>query len=67
MAVTIKKSKITEVCATGVLVEINNGVISVDDEKNGIQKLDINTLDEMIGKEIILKIRNREDSKSNLE
>jgi len=66
MAVTIKKSNITEICATGILKKIESGVIFVEDEKNGIQELDINTLDDLIDKEIIFKIRNREEVKQDL-
>jgi len=66
MAVTIKKSNITEICATGILKGIKEGVITVEDEKNGIQQLDINTLDDLIDKEIIFKIRNREEHKEDL-
>lgn len=62
MAVTIKKNNITEISASGTLVGIDDFSIKVEDEKTGLQELEIDLLKEFIGKEIRLKISNKEDA-----
>jgi hypothetical protein len=61
MAVIIKNSNITDITATGYLVSIENNVISVEDDKTGLQELDLNdVLGLFKDKEIKLKITNKE-------
>lgn len=62
MAVTIKKNNITEISASGILVGIDDFSIKVEDEKTGLQELEIDLLKEFLGKEIRLKISNKENA-----
>lgn len=60
MAVNVKRSNTTEISASGVLVAVDDFSIKVEDEKTGVQELEIDLLKEFIGKEIRLKISNKE-------
>jgi small nuclear ribonucleoprotein (snRNP)-like protein len=62
VAVTIKKNNITEISASGILVGIDDFSIKVEDEKTGLQELEIDLLKEFLGKEIRLKISNKENA-----
>jgi hypothetical protein len=60
--VAIKKSNVTEISASGILLSVDDFSIKVEDEKTGIQELEFSMLEEFIGKEIRVKISNKEEA-----
>ena len=60
--VTVKKNNVTEISASGFLLSYDDFSIKLEDEKTGIQELDLNLLEEFLGKEIRIKISNKEEA-----
>ena len=58
--VNVKKSENTEISASGILVAVDSNGIKVEDEKTGVQTLSFDDLQEFLGKEIKIKISNKE-------
>ena len=66
MAVVIKNSNVTDVTASGIWVNIEENIIEVEDDKTGIQQLDLADIFRLLkGKEIKLKITTKESAVNN--
>jgi hypothetical protein len=61
MAVTVKRSNITEISGAGTIVEINESSFKIED-KNGILDFDFALLNEFLNKEVTFKFRTKEDT-----
>lgn len=60
MAVVIKKSNIIEISATGVIVDVDDDSVKIQDEKTGVQDFDFAMFKDFIGKEVSIKVKNTE-------
>jgi hypothetical protein len=58
--VNIKKSNTIEINASGFLTDVTDTSLTFEDEKTGSQELEFAILKDFIGKEIRLKISNKE-------
>jgi len=62
MAIVKKDNKKIEICGSGTLINVDGSSFSVEDEKTGVQTLNLSDLMQFIGKEIKFAISNTEQS-----